>query len=47
VSEDGEEVRVIGSIAELEEIAGRKVGAVSHNLFIDSNMSSCSSDMAA
>jgi isoleucyl-tRNA synthetase len=27
-SEDGEEIRVIGSIAELEEIAGRKVGVV-------------------
>jgi hypothetical protein len=25
-SEDGEEIRVIGSIAELEEVAGRKVG---------------------
>jgi hypothetical protein len=25
-SEDGEEIRVIGSMAELEEIAGRKVG---------------------
>jgi isoleucyl-tRNA synthetase len=25
-SDDGEEIRVIGSIAELEEVAGRKVG---------------------
>jgi isoleucyl-tRNA synthetase len=25
VSDDGEEVRVIGSISELEEVAGRKV----------------------
>jgi hypothetical protein len=31
-SEDGEEIRVIGSIAELEEIAGRKVRALLQNL---------------
>lgn len=30
VSEDGEEVRVIGSISELEEVAGRKVSMFSN-----------------